>query len=235
MTATSDDYRGGFATTRWSIITRFGGDAGEDPSRALAELCARYRYPVYAYLRALSHAPPVALEIADRFLAHIRTQPPARASGGRQFREFLLARLRAWPIADSRASADPADDRAAELERRYARDRIASLAPEDVFHRGFALEVVVRAFERLREEAHETGHGAMYDALGPFIARDPASDEGEALAAVLRTRPLAVVVALKRLRQRLYELASEELADTVASADELAREQRAMADLLRGG
>ena len=39
-----------FATTQWSLVlaTRDGGDAG---TRALAELCRRYRAPVLAYVR----------------------------------------------------------------------------------------------------------------------------------------------------------------------------------------
>jgi hypothetical protein len=40
------------------------------------------------------------------------------------------------------------------------------------------------------------------------------------------------VVALKRLRQRFRELASEELTDTVATADDLASEQDALFKVL---
>jgi len=42
-------------------------------------------------------------------------------------------------------------------------------------------------------------------------------------------------MALKRLRQRFRELVREELADTVASADELAAEQQALLAALDRG
>jgi RNA polymerase sigma-70 factor (ECF subfamily) len=238
MASIPDSSRDAFAATRWSLITRFRASADDGSSRALGELCARYRYPVYSYLRACAHAPPIALDIAGSFLRHVRSSLPGRdALDGQQFRDFLLARLRDFLVADWRAvvegDAGAEDADGAELERRYARDRATARTPEAAFQRAFALEVVLRAFERLREEACATGHGAMYDALGPFIARDPANDECEAIATLLHTRPLAIVVALKRLRQRLHELASEELADTVSSADELAREQRTMSAVLQ--
>jgi RNA polymerase sigma-70 factor (ECF subfamily) len=239
MAPTSDSRSDAFAATRWSLITRVRGGADDGSSRALGELCARYRYPVYAYLRACAHAPPIALDIAGSFLRNVRSTLPRHDTlDGRQFRDFLLARLRGYLVADWRAAvegdAGAEDVDGAELERRYTRDRAASPTPDTAFQRAFALEVVLRAFERLREEACTTGHGAMYDALGPFIARDPANEECEAIATRLHTRPLAIVVALKRLRQRLHELASEELADTVSSADELAREQKTMSAVLQG-
>ena len=55
----------------------------------------------------------------------------------------------------------------------------------------------------------------------------------ELLASRLGRRPLALVVALKRLRQRLRELAGEELADTVCSAEDLAAEQATLLEVLR--
>jgi hypothetical protein len=52
------------------------------------------------------------------------------------------------------------------------------------------------------------------------------------MARQLGSRPLALVLALKRLRQRFRELAAEELADTVGSADDLAAEQDALLAVL---
>ena len=72
----------------------------------------------------------------------------------------------------------------------------------------------------------------MYDALQPYLDSDPGPGEYEALAQHLKSRPLALVVALKRLRQRFRELVGEELADTVTSAEELATEQSALHSVL---
>jgi hypothetical protein len=48
----------------------------------------------------------------------------------------------------------------------------------------------------------------------------------------LRTRKVTLILALKRLRQRLRELAALELSDTVSSADALATEQDALLSIL---
>ena len=102
-----------------------------------------------------------------------------------------------------------------------------------MYQRSFALEVLARAFGRLREEALQMGNLDMYEALQPFVAVEPAPREYEQIAERLHRRPLALVVALKRLRQRFREVIVEELADTVASADELRAEQQALHAALR--
>jgi RNA polymerase sigma-70 factor (ECF subfamily) len=73
----------------------------------------------------------------------------------------------------------------------------------------------------------------MYEALEPFLGNEPQAGVYEALARQLQSRPLALVVALKRLRQRFRELVGEELADTVTSSDDLAAEQQALHAVLR--
>jgi hypothetical protein len=72
----------------------------------------------------------------------------------------------------------------------------------------------------------------MYKALEPYLARDPSASQYEAMAARLNIRQLTLVLALKRLRQRLREMAAEELSDTVTTADDLAREQDALLAVL---
>jgi RNA polymerase sigma-70 factor (ECF subfamily) len=122
---------------------------------------------------------------------------------------------------------------AAELELRYQQDIAPGASPEDAYRRSFALEVLSRAFARLRDEACETDHLDMYDALEPFMALDPTPGQQESLASRLHSRPLALIVALKRLRQRFRELVDAELADLVASPAEMLAEQHALHAVLR--
>jgi hypothetical protein len=67
---------------------------------------------------------------------------------------------------------------------------------------------------------------------GEPVPVDPAPGQFEELARQLGIRPMATVVALKRLRQRFRELADSELAETVASASDLAAERAALARAL---
>jgi len=154
------------------------------------------------------------------------------------FRRYLLDQLNAFlggdwrEIVDSGGTTELAAPE--DLEARNERDNAGAASPEQAYERSFALEVVTRALRRLHSEAHQTGHLAMYRALEPYLANDPAAGEYELLAAQLQTRPLALIVALKRLRQRFRELVGHELADTVTSADDLAAEQATLHAVLSG-
>lgn len=229
-----DSRHGGsaFPVTRWPMATQVLERTSRD---ALGELGSRFRYPVYAYVRCCGHDPTIAEEIMRGFLGDFGARD-AHPPGGVRFRRFLLDRLHAWLADDWHRINEPADaeraDADAALEARYAHDRRAMDSPDQAFQRAFALEVLARALDRLRGEARQTRHDAMYDALAPFLGREPAPGQCEEIASVLRVRPLAVVLALKRLRQRLRELADAELADTVSSADEFRDEQQALLAIL---
>ncbi len=229
-----------FATTRWSVVMHTAATPSEDGRSALTELVQRYWYPVYAYVRRCGHTPAIARDITGSFLKHLMHAFHADQAGAPRgdFRRYLLSRLHAFLGSDWKESI--ADDPAAELtapadlEQRFERDSASAASPEEAYQRGFALEVISRAFKRLRSEANRAGHLIMYEALQPHLSQDPGPGEYEAIAQRLNSRPLALVVALKRLRQRFRELVGEELADTVTSAEELATEQDALHAVLVG-
>jgi RNA polymerase sigma-70 factor (ECF subfamily) len=191
-------------------------------------------------VRRCGHAPPIAQDITRCFLHSLMRQfrdGHARATDS-HFRRYLLDQLNTFLGGDWREVIDgdsanglgaPAD-----LETRNQRDNANATSPEQAYQHSFALEIVARAFKRLHDEAQQTGHLAMYHALEPHLARDPGPGEYEALAPQLQIRPLALVIALKRLRQRFRELVGQELADTVVSARDLATEQMALHTILRG-
>lgn len=225
-----------FATTRWSMVTQFATTATATASDALGELAQRYRYPIYIYIRRCGHPPAMAEEIARRFLRQLLGEVGQNEPSG-HLRTYLLRRLHAFLASDRHESSE--DDDAAtqlsmppELEARYQKEHVDTLSPDQTYQRGFALQVLRRTLRRLRGEARQTGHLTMYDALQAFLARDPGPGEYELIAGRLRSRPLTVVVALKRLRQRFRELAAEELTDTVTTAEDLASEQDALSVVL---
>jgi hypothetical protein len=237
---TSSHSRQPFERTHWSMAMHADTSQTLGARDALVELCVRYWYPIYAYLRRFGHGPETAQIITRSFLQHLfqhfRDSGTAQAQG--RFRNYLLARLRSFLASDWRSSssdavvaelAEPPPD----LELRNQRDNAGAQSPEQAFQQGFALELLARAFARLREEARQTGRLDMYEALEPYFAVDPSSTESDELAQRLRTRSIMIVMALKRLRQRFRELIDSELADTVASADELLAEQQALYAVLR--
>lgn len=229
-----------FTTTRWSLVMQLDAPETGDAHDAMVELCQRYWYPVYAYVRRCGHGSEIAQDITRSFLRHLLEHFREGVDPGTrgQFRRYLIARLDVFLADDWHATikdeasvelATPPPD----LEMRYQADNANASSPEQAYQRSFALEVLGRAFSRLQHEAQKSGHLDMYTALKPFLGTDPAAGLYEALARTLHSRPLALVVALKRLRQRFRELVGAELTDTVTSAEDLAAEQQTLHAVLR--
>lgn len=229
-----------FATTRWSVVMHLAASPAADGRDALLELAQRYWFPVYAYLRRNGHAPLVAQEIAGTFLQCLLDRFRSGKTNGTHghFRRFLLSELHAFLAANEDAHCARKSHLELlpppELEDRYRTELSGTDAPESAYQRSFALEILARAIKRLRSEANRLGHLDMFEALSSYLGNEPQPGVLDALAPALNTRPLALLVALKRLRQRFRELVGEELADTVTNADELAAENVALHAVLRG-
>ncbi len=229
-----------FATTRWSLVAAAGGEA----RAPLTELCVRYWYPVYAYARRCGHAPDIAQAITQAFFHRLVAERLRTVGTDRppRFREWLLAELAQFVAHDWKGQpvATPNPELLAPLpaellEQRHRAEGATGANADAGFRRSFALEVLGRALNRLRREATQAGRETMFEALEPYLTVEPGPGQYEALSGTLGTRPLALVVALKRLRQRFRELADEELAETVTSSDELEAERTALHAALRHG
>jgi RNA polymerase sigma-70 factor (ECF subfamily) len=228
-----------FGRTRWSMVIAVREGSEADARRSLGELCRRYWVPVYAYVRRSSHAPEEAARIVQRFLSHLvarlRVGQPRDAGG---FRNYLQAELEDFLARQERRDA-PVDGGIAmdppwpleEIERRQLAEHAADATPAEALQRGFALELLAIALHRLRKEAAQSGRDALFEAVRPYLSREPSQSEYAALAAGMKSSPLAMVVAVKRLRQRFQELVDEELAQTVGDAQSLKNERQTLLSL----
>lgn len=228
-----------FQATRWSLVAALKSGAPADAQRSLAELCQGYWYPVYAYIRRCGHTPEIAYDIAQAFFARLVTEirsADPRSHG--QFRTFLLSRLNRFLVEDWRnekaieGEPMPAPADLAALEARHQREMFPDATPETAFQRSFALEVLARSLQRLRLEAQQGGRIDMFERLEPFLTSEPQAGQYEDLGRELGSRPLALVIAIKRLRSRFRELVEEELTQTVASGDDLDAERGALLAIL---
>jgi RNA polymerase sigma-70 factor (ECF subfamily) len=205
---------------------------------ALDDLVQRYWYPVYAFVRRSGHAPPQAGMITQKLLRSlVNDDTGSQQIGSRHYRSYLLDRVhdlleQGQVTASATDTADTAFAAPADLERRYQRDHVAASSPDQAFQRSFALVVLQRTLRRLRDEASRSGRADMCRALEPFLSRDPANADYERIAIQLRSRKVTLILGLKRLRQRLRELAAQELSDTVIGPADLANEQDALLAIL---
>ena len=82
-----------FATTRWSLVAAAQDPAAPESRQALADLCAAYWYPVYAYVRRRGYDHHKAQDLTQGFFARLLEKNDLAAADrtrGR-FRSFLLA------------------------------------------------------------------------------------------------------------------------------------------------
>ena len=221
---------GRFETTRWSVVLRARGEAG-DARAALEQLCRTYRPPVLAFVRFRGYPSDAAEDLTQAFFTRFLERGwHASADPGRgRFRSFLLTALKRFLI--------DADAEAATLKRggglRFELlddDCVGATGetPDAAFEREWAHAVLKAALGRLRSEAEQAGKLELFRRLAEFLIERPDEAEYARAAEDLHLRRNTLAVAVHRMRQRLRELVREELMETTSSRTELEEELRTL-------
>jgi RNA polymerase sigma factor (sigma-70 family) len=224
-----------FPQTSWSLIARAAAPETPEGRAALAALCERYWYPVYAFIRRCASADE-ARDLAQGFFTRLlekndlATVEPARA----RFRSWLLACLqhylakeRARARAEKRGGGQPLESFDAALaERRYHNELAHMLTPERLYERRFALALLERVLEKLRDQYVRAGNERLFDALKGRLTGDAAELPYKDVAATLGMSVEAVKTAASRLYDRYEERLRAEVARTVVREDEVDDELR---------
>jgi RNA polymerase sigma factor (sigma-70 family) len=216
---------GRFATTRWSLVLAAKGRGEPQAREALADLCALYWYPLYAYVRRRGHDADRAQDLTQEFFARLLEKDfLADVDRGKgRFRSFLLAACKHF-LANERDRAralkrgggrEPIPIDALDAESRYRREPVDAMTPERLFDRRWALTLLDQVLQRLGEEMARAGKAVWFDRLKPALLGARGSDPYGQIAAELGMTEGAVKVAVHRLRQRYRALLNEEIARTV--------------------
>lgn len=227
-----------FETTRWSLILAAGSGADEG-RRSLQALCCAYRAPVLTYLRQMVNRDEDAEELTQAFFTYFleqRVHDTADPERGR-FRHYLRGAVRHFVSTQRRGARALKRGGTSQILDESALEHLASDAPgcdpEIEFDRQWALTLIARALVRLESEAQAAGKDEWFLAMRDFIVEPPDEADYERLAEKLGMRRNTLAVAVHRLRQRLAELVDDEMSDTVASENDIAREQQTLASALR--
>jgi len=113
-------------------------------------------------------------------------------------------------------------------EERYQREPVHDETPERVFERQWALSVLDRVVERLRNEFVQHGRPEHFERLKVFLLGQSEAPYA-ALAREMNTSEGALKVAIHRLRKRYRELFRQEISNTVADPAEVESEIRYLA------
>jgi RNA polymerase sigma-70 factor (ECF subfamily) len=229
-----------FPTTRWTLVLAAGDPQRKEARSALVSLCENYWYPLYAYLRRRGFPPDRAQDLTQEFFLRVlegRYLHRAEPEKGR-FRSFLLTSMKFF-VADEQ-DRDRAAKRGggavvslelASGEDRYRREPVYSETPERMFERRWALSMLDRVVERLREEFVRYGRVEHFEQLKRFLAGQSDAPYA-ALALEMNTSEGALRVAVHRLRKRYRELFRQEIADTVADPAAVESELRFLVEVL---
>jgi RNA polymerase sigma factor (sigma-70 family) len=226
MTAHSDQPHASFATTHWSIVLEAGRGKCADADGALAELCQKYWFPLYAYVRRRVHDTNEAQDLTQEFFARLlEKEILAEADPDRgRFRSFLLTAMQNFLTNEWRkAQATKRGGGARLLSLDFtAGDSKLNFEPghdwtaERIFERNWGITLLEHVLARLRDEYAAAGKDNLFAALRPFISSNREEGSFAALGDQLEMTEGAAKVAAHRLRKRYRELLRAELAQTVA-------------------
>ena len=229
-----------FPTTRWSLVIAAGDPHRKEARSALVSLCENYWYPLYAYIRWRGYPPDQAQDLTQEFFIRVlegRYLDRADPEKGR-FRSFVLTSLKFFMAdeedrqrAHKRGGGALVPLEFSSGEERYQREPAHDETPERIFERRWALSMLDRVVERLRNEFVLHGRSEHFERLKLFLLGQSDAPYA-ALACEMNTSEGALKVAIHRLRKRYRELFRQEIADTVANPADVESELRYLAAVL---
>ena len=224
-----------FRTTHWSVVLAAGESDREKARAALEQLCAAYWYPVYVFARRQGYDSAESEDLTQEFFARLlQRNDLAEVSPERgRFRSFLLTSFKHLLVNEyHRQRTEKRGGRATVIsldredpETRYQLEPVEPVTPETLFERRWALTVLERAVNRLRDEYAESEKAELFEELKEFLSNQK-SLAHEAIASKHGISVGAVGVTIHRLRKRYAEVLREEISHTVSTPEDIDDEVR---------
>jgi RNA polymerase sigma-70 factor (ECF subfamily) len=223
-----------FRTTRWTQVSRAKADSPEG-RHALAELCNAYYEPVATFLRYDLRDADAARELAHDFFARMLAGGVIARVGQERgrFRSYLLGAVKHF--LSHRREAQRRLKRGGGVENISLNETEACsvpdasvLSPDAAFDRQWALTVVARVLEALRQECATEGRVDFFELAKPWLTGDTAHGDQAVLAASSGLNANALKVAVHRLKRRFRQLLKAEVAGTLDDPGLVETEMRAL-------
>lgn len=232
-----------FPATQWTQVFKAQRDDAE-AALALNNLCRRYWYPIYAYLRCRGYTRPDAQDLTQGFFLRVisgdllHQADPARG----KLRSFLLGSLTRH-IADHlrHETAQKRGGRALVLpmecldaEQQYSNEPSDHRDPESLFIAAWARALLERVRDKVRDHYERTHRKELFEALQSAIELDDETAPYRELAVKLNASEVALRLQVFRMRQRFRQVLREEVAQTVDTPEEVDEELAWLCQVLRG-
>ena len=233
MTSPANDPRpaSDFATTQWSLVLRAAQPDDSAARAALETLFRRYWFPLYAFARRRVSVIQEAQDLTQEFcLRLLEKNSLAAASPERgRFRSFLLASLKnfltnEWDRANAQKRGGGRERLSLDWETGESRLSLESAhsdTPEREFERQWALTLLEVVVSRLQEEFVTNGKSRQFELLKESLTGNRAAVDYATVASELQMSEETARQAAHRLKKRYRELLRDEVAQTVASPDDV--------------
>ena len=232
-----------FATTHWSLVLRAGNRQDQAADSALALLCQRYWFPLYAFARRRVADVHEAQDLTQEFFARLLEKNVlASASPKRgRFRSFLLTSLKNFLANEwDRGQAQKRGGGRARLslnwddgESRIGLEPSHDLTPERLFERQWTLTLLDHVTLRLQAEFVSAGKQHQFEVLKVTLTGERSESSYTDIAVELAMSEESARQAAHRLRKRYRELLREEVAQTVETPADVEDEIGRLFDTLR--
>ena len=242
-TSGSENVRGAFAETRWTIV--LAARDGQDPTSraALAQLCQDYWYPLYVYARRHGHGREDAEDVVQEFFAAFIEKDFLESvdPGKGKFRSFLLTAFKnflanAWDKKQAlkRGGAHQVVSLDAAMAELHFKSELHQAAPPDaLYDRVWAQTILNQTLDMLRKEYFAAGKRDLLEAIECHLEgeRDQMPPYAE-IARQFEVSVSAIKMAVKRMRKRYGELLRGEIRHTVDDPSEIDQEVRYLMTVL---
>lgn len=229
-----------FPNTHWSVVLRATATPSPESSAALETICRDYWHPLYAYARRCGQAEHDAQDLTQEFFRRLlekRWLEKADREKGR-LRTFLILALKHFMANEWRRNSAlkrGGGHAAVQLDTSFAESPAATdatLSPEEVFDRQWALTLLELTVKKLQAEFTGAGKADEFDKLKHCLMTDHGSIDYALMAEQLGMNQGAARVAVHRLRKRFREIYRQEISQTLADGAELEAELRHLAAAL---
>jgi RNA polymerase sigma-70 factor (ECF subfamily) len=223
-----------FETTRWTLICSAQGVEDTVRASALEDLCRLYWYPLYAYVRRRGNAAEKAKDLTQEFFYRLLSKDYLKAADREKgkFRTFLLVAMKRFlanewrhDIAQKRNPGQPLvpidQDWA---EDTYFHEPADDVTPETLYERRWALLLLERAMDEVRQQMAASGKENLYEALNHTLGGAGPSKPYAEIARDFDMNENAVTQAAHRMRRSYREKLRAAIAETVARPEDVEEE-----------
>ena len=215
-----------------------GRRATPQADQALDELCRAYWFPLYAYVRRRGHSKEDAEDLTQAFFARFleRNYLEGLSAERGRFRAFLLASLKhflanEWDRAQRLKRGGGASHLSLDWQGAEAQFQLAGpagLNPDRAYDREWAVALLGRVVERLRDECLAQGKSKQFEALKVFLTAGKGATSYTSASEALGIDEGAARTAVHRLRKRYRALLRDEIGQTLANPAQTEEEMRVL-------